>query len=181
MFLFSFHKIHSSSSIDRHRRVWTSNVRAIYPYRWHIMWVGLFRWEDLICYLMWQRNANLNHICIMKSPVVGCWCCFVVTGSRGLRIHSNVCMYAHIYIYVVFFRSLFFAHIDMRTHFATQGSFPIFLWWLYVCYFLLLFILRYVSNSCRFSSITNKKFCHFFLLSRSVPPATDNFILVRIA
>lgn len=71
-----------------------------------------------------------------------------------------------------FFRSLFFAHIDMRTHFASQGSFPIFLWWLYVCYFLLLFILRYVSNSCRFSSITNKNFCHFFcsLVPFLLPP-----------
>lgn len=44
----------------------------LYIHKGIYMCVGAFRREDLICYLMWQRNANLNHICIMKSPVVGC-------------------------------------------------------------------------------------------------------------
>lgn len=88
-------------------------------------------------------------------------------------------MYTHIYIYVIFFRSLFL-HIFLCAHFASQGSFPIFLWWLYVCYFLLLFILRYVSNSCRFSSITNKKFAIFFALVPFLLPPIILFSYVSL-
>lgn len=64
---------------------------------------GLFfliflQWEDLICYLMWQRNANLNHICIMKSPVVGdaivplyycCCCCPRTTHTEQQQVKEN--------------------------------------------------------------------------------------------
>lgn len=81
---------------------------------------------------MWQRNANLNHICIMKSPVVGDDDVALLLPNRVDCVHTWMCVHACVCVCIcMLFFSLHpvcvYTSLNIyNIHLASKGSFPIF-------------------------------------------------------